>query len=379
MSENHERQDQRVLVLAPAGKDGRLTRDILAKRGVVAIVCRNVDVLCHEWAHGAGALLIAEEALDAVSLERLGAALAGQPAWSDVPVLIFVHGPATGTSLDRLGVLRNITVLERPIRVPALASTVNAALRARIRQYEVRDLMRELRDASRAKDDFIAMVSHELRTPLNVIRGMSRSIVQKSVAADRLAAAIEMIDRNAEILCRLVDDLLDLSRLQNRRFQLNVAAVSLAEVIDRVVTNIRPTADVKRVGLVVDVEPPPTPVLGDATRLQQVLANLLTNAVKFTPADGTVTLRLRSTTSHAVITVRDTGEGIDPELLPHVFEPFRQGRVARHGGLGLGLAIVRQFVELHGGAISARSDGPGRGAEFTVRLPLQPLSSSVAV
>jgi len=187
-----------------------------------------------------------------------------------------------------------------------------------------------------------------------------------------------LVDRNAEVLTRLVDDLLDLSRLQKRRFQLNVGIVSLRDVIDAALAAVRPNAEAKHVHIVTDLAPPRVLVLGDVVRLEQIFGNLLTNALKFTPAQGTVTLRLRTAGAQATITVQDTGEGIDPELLPHVFEPFRQGRSGRYGGLGLGLAIVRQFVELHGGVISVRSDGAGRGAEFAVRFPLHTIAADTA-
>jgi signal transduction histidine kinase len=371
--------DDRVLVLAPTGKDAPLACEVLGRHGVTAAVCADLEILCTRLLDGAGALLVAEEALAGRGLETLVAALGRQPAWSDVPVLVILHGTVGAGVLDRLGVLRNTTLVERPIRIPALVSTVNMALRARMRQYEVRDLMRELADANRAKDDFVAMVSHELRSPLNVIRGMAQTLRHKGVEPDRVVKAARLIDRNADVLNRLVEDLLDLSRLQKKRFQLRVSAVSLAEVIDAALATVRTAAEAKHVGIATDLAPLGSPVLGDSVRLEQIVANLLTNAVKFTPAGGSVTLQLRSDRSTAVISVRDTGEGIDPELLPHIFEPFRQGRNGRHGGLGLGLAIVRQFVELHGGAISARSEGQGRGAEFTVRLPLHTVSTDIAV
>jgi signal transduction histidine kinase len=350
---------------------------MLGRHGVAACACVDLDALCARLPQ-AGALLIAEEALVPRGLDSLAAALSQQPAWSDVPVLVIVRGTVGVDALNRFSVLRNTTLVERPIRIPALVSTVKTALRARMRQYEVRDLMRELGDANRAKDDFVAMVSHELRTPLNVIRGMSRMLLQKGVDPDRLAKAARLIDRNADVLGRLVEDLLDLSRLQKRRFQLKVSVISLVEVIEAAVAAVRPTAEVKRVRIAADLAPLPAPILGDSVRLQQIVANLLTNAVKFTPPDGSVTLQLRPAGQTAVIAVRDTGEGIDPELLPYVFEPFRQGQTSsRHGGLGLGLAIVRQFVELHGGGVSVHSEGPGRGAEFTVRLPLHTVSVAV--
>jgi signal transduction histidine kinase len=376
-----EHNDQRVLILAPVGKDAAIAREVLAGHGLPGVVCTDLAALCQEWDRGAGVLLIAEEAVLPDRLDCLSARIGEQPAWSDIPILVFLRGMATRQSIDRLRELRNVTLFERPIRIPALVSTVNTALRARRRQYEVRDLMMELREANRAKDDFLAIVSHELRTPLDVIQGLSRVLALGHAAPGRLAAAAETIGRNVNVVTRLVDDLLDVARLQKRQLSLNVAPMDLAAVITASVDLVRPSAEGKGVRITTDLVPPDAAVQGDAVRLQQVVSNLLSNAVKFTPADGTVTLTLRSAGGEAVITVSDTGVGVSPEFLPHIFEPFRQEHTtgSRHGGLGLGLSIVRQLVHLHGGTVSAHSHGPGQGTQLIVRLPLPVAVSGVAV
>jgi signal transduction histidine kinase len=364
--------DHRVLILAPAGRDASIARDLLARHGVAAVGCRTIDALGAEWERGAAALLLAEEALVPPALRALGARVAAQPPWSDIPILLFLSGVATGASVERFGALRNVSVLERPVRIPALVSSVKAALRARLRQYEVRELMAELRAANRAKDDFLAMVSHELRTPLNVIRGTARRLVETYEGPQPVSHAIERIDRNAGVLTRLVDDLLDVSRLQRGGLRLTIEPVDLVQIVATAIDTARLGADTKGVRIVTDFAPPSAPVTGDALRLQQVASNLLSNAIKFTPPGGTVTVSLHVTDSRVALTVVDTGEGISPDFLPHVFEPFRQSDAgSRHGGLGLGLAIVRQLVELHGGSISARSGGTHGGAAFEVRLPLR--------
>ena len=351
---------------------------MLATHCLTGVVCADLDALAREWERGAGLLLVAEEALFPVGIEVLATRIADQPPWSDIPVLVFLSAAATGAAIERLRALRHVAVLERPIRIPALVSTIQAALRARTHQYEVRDLMADLREANRAKDDFLAMVSHELRTPLTVIRGIARMLTQHHPELPRIAAAAEKIDRNAELLSRLVDDLLDVSRLQKRRLQIDSRPVDLLPVVEAAIEMNRFAADAKHIRLVTDLRPVTTAVLGDAVRLQQVVSNLVSNAIKFTPAGGDVTISLQRTDAQVEITVSDTGEGISAEFLPHVFEPFRQGDSgSRFGGLGLGLAIVRQFVELHGGSISAHSDGPGHGARFIVLLPLPTQSSAL--
>jgi len=228
--------------------------------------------------------------------------------------------------------------------------------------------------ANRLKDEFLAMVSHELRSPLNAVLGWSRMLGSKQLAPDRATHAIATIERNAVALAHMIDDLLDLTRIVAGTFRLALQPVDLVAVAQGALDAVRPlalTADVQLAfspGLAA-IEP----ISGDTGRLQQVLWNLLVNAIKFTPAGGRVDVFIESSSDHVEVRIVDSGQGISPELLPHVFDRFRQAAGAtmqRDTGLGLGLAIVRQLVELHGGSVSAASDGEGRGATFTVCLPI---------
>ncbi|HTK28422.1 MAG TPA: ATP-binding protein [Vicinamibacterales bacterium] len=226
--------------------------------------------------------------------------------------------------------------------------------------------------ASRLKDEFLATLSHELRTPLNAILGWSSMVAHPRADEARIRHAVRAIERNARTQARLVDDLLDVSGIINGRMRLNVVEVSLPPVVDAAIDAVRPAAEAKGIELVKRIEGPLRLVSGDSHRLQQVVWNLLSNAVRFTPDGGRIELRLRSVKDRAEIQVTDTGTGIDAEFLPHVFERFRQADSSltrRHGGLGLGLAIVRHLVELHGGTVAVESEGEGRGATFTVLLP----------
>ena len=228
-------------------------------------------------------------------------------------------------------------------------------------------------NANRLKDDFLATLSHELRTPLNAILGYGRMLRQGAVERDRQARAFEIIERNAASLTQMVGDVLDVSRIVGGKLRLNVQTVDLPVVVEEAVATIRSAADAKGVRLQVVVDPAAGPVSGDPDRVQQIIWNLLSNAVRFTPKEGRVQLRLARVNSHVEIVVSDTGIGVPPEFLPHVFERFRQAdsRFSReHGGLGLGLAITRELVQLHGGTIDAFSEGPGKGATFRVQLPL---------
>ncbi|HXG67219.1 MAG TPA: PAS domain S-box protein [Blastocatellia bacterium] len=227
--------------------------------------------------------------------------------------------------------------------------------------------------ASRIKDEFLATISHELRTPLNAIMGWAEMLRRGRLDAPTSTRAFEAIERNARSQAQLIEDLLDVSRIITGKLRLNVQPVELAAVIDAAVDVIRPAADAKGVRLQVALDPLAGPVSGDPDRLQQVVWNLLSNAVKFTPKGGRVQVRLERVNSQAEITVSDTGEGIRPEFLPYVFDRFRQADSSytrKYGGLGLGLAIVRHLVELHGGTVAAHSGGAGQGATFKVRLPL---------
>ena len=235
--------------------------------------------------------------------------------------------------------------------------------------------------ANRAKDEFLATVSHELRTPLTAILGWASMLREGTVRDPAMVEhALATIERGAKAQAQLIDDLLDVSRIRAGMLRLDMRPVDLAGVVKAAADVVRPVADAAGTELRVLLDDGACEVHGDATRLQQVVWNLLTNAVKFSGRGSVVEARLSVSETEALLTVTDTGEGIDPGLLPHVFDRFWQaesGRTRRHGGLGLGLSIARDLVELHGGAIEAASDGPGRGARFTVRLPRSP-SAEVA-
>ncbi|HEX5733236.1 MAG TPA: ATP-binding protein [Blastocatellia bacterium] len=235
-------------------------------------------------------------------------------------------------------------------------------------------LYMETQEASRLKDDFLATVSHELRTPLNAILGWSRMLRTNRFDAETASQALETIERNARAQAQLIEDLLDVSRIITGKLRLDIRPVEPVAVINAAIDAIRPAADAKQVRIETVLDPWAGIVSGDPDRLQQVLWNLLSNAIKFTPKDGSVQIRLERVNSHIEITVSDTGQGIAPEFLPFVFDRFRQADSAltrAHGGLGLGLAIVRHLVEMHGGTVHAESEGEDRGATFTVTLPLR--------
>jgi PAS domain S-box-containing protein len=232
--------------------------------------------------------------------------------------------------------------------------------------------------ANRTKDEFLATISHELRTPLTSILGWARLIESADLDAEGLARAARTIAQNAATQAQLIEDLLDLSRVVTGRLRLTFEACDLAAVVATSVDVVHPVADTKGVALLVTAAPEGVPIVGAPDRLQQVVWNLLVNAIKFTPRGGAVHIAVRPTGQTAELVVQDKGEGIASHVLPHVFEQFRQedsSTTRLHGGLGLGLSLVKRLVELHGGAVHAESPGKGKGATFTVTLPLRPPSS----
>jgi PAS domain S-box-containing protein len=240
-------------------------------------------------------------------------------------------------------------------------------------QDERERLLAEAEAASRAKDQFLATLSHELRTPLNAVVGWAHMLRSGKLDEAATARAVETIDRNARAQSQLISDILDISRIVSGKLRLSVRPVDLTPVVEAALDTVRPSAEAKGIHLQAILDPAAGPVSGDADRLQQVFWNLLANAVKFTPREGRVLVRLSRIDSHVELRVEDTGIGIAAEFMPHVFELFRQrdGSPSRqHGGLGLGLALVKHLVELHGGSVECASPGERMGAVFSVKLPL---------
>ncbi len=377
----------RVLVCAPIGRDSALTMALLERASITCRACASLSEVSEQLGEGAGAILVTEEALADPALDALAAALAAQPAWSDISVLLFAGGQrdeAALRTLRKLEVLRNVTLLDRPARASAVTSTVHAALRGRRRQYELRDVLLALHsartqaeEANRLKDEFLATVSHELRTPLNAIMGWVSLVRQARFDKNRVASILEIIERNARSQAQIIADVLDISRMITGRMKIGREPVSLARVLFDALDTIRPGAQAK--GLTIHTEIDKGPVVdGDPERLQQVFWNVLSNSCKFTPAGGRIDVVLRADAGSATVRITDSGAGIAPDFLPFVFDRFRQADQSftrAHGGLGLGLAIVKHLVEMHGGEAQAQSGGVGKGATFIIRLPMAPVTS----
>jgi signal transduction histidine kinase/ActR/RegA family two-component response regulator len=377
--------DERVIIVAPVGQDAGAMAALLAGEGFQTEVCSGLMECCEKLSN-AGALLLTEEALELPQVSVLLEALKEQPTWSELPLIILTSGGESRLAklLDLVAAAAgNVTLLERPMSKATLLRSIHVAVSSRRRQYQVRDLLmqeqvlrREAETANQSKDEFLATVSHELRTPLNAILGWATLLTRGGLDDAMVARAIGAIQHNAKVQAQLIEDLLDVSRIISGKLRLNVKAIQLISVIQAAVDSVHPAFEANGVQLEMVWDAASVRIVGDENRLQQVFWNLLSNAMKFTPKGGRVQITVKRIESQARIIVSDTGEGITPEFLPQVFEPFRQadGSITKgQGGLGLGLAIVRRLVEMHGGAISVMSGGRGQGATFTVSIPIVPV------
>jgi signal transduction histidine kinase len=351
--------------LRAAGLDVAVTEVATADAAFEAVDSRRYDCILLDYRLPGTDGLAVLEALRWRGIDTPVIALTGL-ADQQTAVAVMKAGAADYVTKDNVTPDR----LERSIRHAlqvAAGERERRALLAREQQARL-----EAQAANRAKDEFLATLSHELRTPLNSILGWAHLLASGSLDAEGSRRALETIQRNARLQAKLIDDLLDISRIVTGKLTIERAAVSLATLVAAAVESHRPAAALSAVELTYTAPPDDRAVTGDAARLQQVVTNLLSNALKFTSEGGRVDVRLEFGPDDARLVVADSGVGIAPDFLPHVFEQFRQADASttrRQGGLGLGLAIVRRLVELHGGTVVAESEGLGRGATFTVTVP----------
>lgn len=355
-----------VVVLAPLGRDASLICAILREHGYACRPITHLDEIRTLLPAGLGAAIVGEEALAPEALAQLGVALAAQPSWADLPfVLLTSSQPAAGAPPPSQCQLGNVAMLDRPVQVRTLVGAVAAALRARGRQYASR---REIAQ----RDQFLAMLGHELRNPLGTILFATEFLRRTSerTAPDK---HLDIVLRQASHLARLVDDLLDASRVTAGKLVLSPKVLDVRLAMQLVVQACQDR--IQKRGLSISLMAPDEPLLveADPVRLEQVLSNVITNAVKYTPAGGRIDVTLERTCTTARVRVRDTGIGMEPDMVPRVFELFAQAPTAiarTQGGMGIGLTLVKHLVEMHGGQVEAQSDGPGQGSEFTISLPL---------
>jgi signal transduction histidine kinase len=376
------RSDLRFLLMAPTAQDSAITGELLNGAGIDTDAFADLAALVKALAEGAAAVLVAEEHLTGVLTAPLAAWLSRQPPWSDLPILILTRpGADSPESAEAWRTLGNVTLLERPTRVTTLLSAAQTAIRARARQYQIRGHLAErlsneqaLRSADRGKDEFLAALGHELRNPLAPILSSLEILKLSGVFEDaRTAQACAVMERQVHHLNRLVNDLLEVSRITRGVIEVKKETLDLAAIVRAAIETSRPIFDHLRHEVKTEFEADQMCVGGDPVRLTQVFASLLNNAATYTNHGGRITVATRRENGEAVVSVKDDGIGIAPHLLSQVFDMFMQvDRSARRsqGGLGIGLTLVRSLVGMHGGSVEARSDGPGLGSEFIVRLPL---------
>jgi len=359
--------EQRIVVFAPVGKDGRLIRQVLGHASLDCQVCPVPGDVVNELQRGAAALFVIEEAFNADFLRELTGYLAAQPAWSDLPVLVLskegLESPGIQKIFEQVG---NVTLLERPVRRATLVSAALSARRARRRQYEMREV-------DRRKDEFLAILGHELRNPLAPIRTAVDVLNTMPDSSARVREIASVVERQVKHLTRLEDDLLDVARITNDKVALKREYVTVDTVLQHAVEICRPQMTAG--GHALDLRQPADSVLlsGDRARLVQSLANVLGNAVKFSPPGATIHLRAEVEDGDIVFAVRDHGAGLEPEACARIFDLFVQGQAGRAhslGGLGIGLSLAQRFTRMHGGTVQVRSEGGGKGCEFVLRMPI---------
>jgi len=347
---------------------------MLCRAEIEPLPCATFEKLADEIAAGIGAVLVTEEELTAARVAKLGELLRAQPAWSDLPIVVFssLPGELRLQVLERLQAVGNVSFVDRPVQRRTLLATVRGALRARARQYESRQ-------AIEARDQFLAMLGHELRNPLSAVQFATDLIMRRSVTDTWVVKHADTIDRQTAHLTRLVDDLLDVSRVTSGKVVLRKEPAGLGPLVRRCVESLQTMADAHGLSLAMRPVADEIPVEGDVVRLEQVVINLVINAIKYTPRGGRIDIEVfraepdEESAGQAILVVRDTGVGIPPGHLESIFDVFSQaptGLDRAKGGLGLGLTLVRALVGMHGGTVGARSEGVGKGSEFQVRLPL---------
>lgn len=381
--------DKSVLVIAPSAKDLALIEPIFDRHGIQLVACGSPEESCEKLdALGGGALMVAEEILG--HSNHLTRWIRRQPPWSDLPILVLARPGADSNQVAAATyLLGNVTILERPMRVATLVSAVQSALRARHRQYQIREHLAEharaeakLRENDQHKDEFLAILAHELRNPLAPMSN-ALHILNLSSDSNRETAAIgKMMERQLGNMKRLVDDLLEVSRVTRGELELRLERANLSEIIVTAVEASQPLITAHRHQLEISLPQQPIYLQADVLRLSQVVSNLLNNAAKYTRPGGRIALSVDAGAEEIAIHVTDNGAGIAPELQLKIFEMFMQvdrNRNRAQGGLGIGLTLVKRLVELHGGCVDVFSAGLEQGSRFSVRLPISPgvLSTNV--
>ena len=357
--------EQRILIYAPGGQDAALASQVLASGAIASHACRSAAELAEQLALGAGGVLTVDEALQAGAHQVLDEYGRQQPDWSDLPIILLTHAGLDSLPLRQaIATLGNRTLLERPVHMLTLLTSAHAMLRARQRQYQVRETQRR-------KDEFLASLGHELRNPLAPIKTSIALLSHLYPESEQVSKVKGVIERQVTHLTRLVDDLLDVARITSGKVVLQRKDIALQQVLSHVIELCQPAASSRNISIALDLPPHTVMLHADYARLVQIFANIVSNAVKFTPNGGHIHITAQVADGQLQVAVEDNGIGIDPDAIPRIFSMFEQGRTVAGqmaSGLGIGLSLARQFAEMHGGKIEAHSAGPGQGSRFVVSL-----------
>jgi signal transduction histidine kinase len=388
--DHHE--EGRVLLLPATRRDGEAICAILDREHVHCLLCISAAQVAAELDNGAATLVLTDTALADAGGVRIVNALLYQPQWSDLPVVLLRKADSSPEAENLIGRMTNVTVLERPTSSRTLLSAIRTSLRARVRQYQMRDHVAALgqaesalRQADRRKDEFLAMLAHELRNPLAPIRTAAELLPRIIPPGDeRVDSTLGIVKRQVGQLSRLVDDLLDVSRITQGRIELQHEVLDLDSIVAQALESVELLMADKQHVVLRQAHWPALHVMGDRARLVQCVSNILTNSAKYTDPRGKIQIALHQQGESAMLSVQDNGIGMSTDLLPKVFELFVQSERSldrAQGGLGIGLSVVRQLVHMHHGEVTARSAGTGQGSTLEIRLPLvaAPVSAVPAV
>lgn len=376
----------RVLLFMGQARESEASRLMVSRTGTETLSCRDARHLCEEINRGVGALVISRQILTDEGFAEFHDCLKSQPAWSHVPIIVVLDEDELSENTDevmsRLEPLGNVTLLEAPVRVGTLITTVRAALAYRNRQYQVRDLLLQLEtsrkeavEANRAKSDFLANMSHEIRTPLGAVLGFAELLMDAGVSDREKQVYSTAIKRNGQMLSALIDDILDLAKVESGRIEIEKIEFSLPELFSEIVTALEPKASKKGLPIIVQKSSEaPDFVVADPIRLKQILVNIIGNSIKFT-SHGSITVRVKAegepTSPLLKIEVEDTGIGISPKQTARLFEPFTQADTSttrRYGGTGLGLVLSQKLARAMGGDLQLKWSIPGGGTCFEISV-----------
>jgi signal transduction histidine kinase len=370
--------DYEILILAPTGQDGTAAVEVLGTHNIGSYAFADMSELCQRLKSPSGAILIAEEALTLENSDQLKRALSIQEAWSSIPIILMTSEFEKILSAEKimeiLGTSGSLSILERPFKILTLISAIRVALGAREKQYEVRELLRQQVLALRQRDEFLSIASHELKTPLTSLKiqvQIRKRLLEKKdesvFSPEKVTGLVDIADKQIDRLIRLVDDMLDITRIQNGKLSLNIKTVEFDLLASEVVQNF--SDEYHRAGCELSFHSEEHLLIeGDRYRLEQVIANLLSNALKY-GEKCPVSVRASKEGNKVILSVKDQGMGISEENQKRIFDRFERAVSPNNiGGLGLGLYITRQIVELHKGTIKVESV-EGKGSEFLLELP----------